>query len=169
MTIVEQVLPIVELGSEYSTYMRDTITLAWDDRRQGHGRRTSDSGIEFAISLHAGTVLKNGDCFVLDPERAIIAGQEAVQPVYVIRPRTSQEWAYYAYHVGNRHQSVMIGESELIFLQNPAVRSLLDQLHVHYTVDARPLSGCILCSGGSMSAGFSRNQRNTRGHRPPLQ
>ena len=77
MTIVEQVLPIVELGSEYSTYMRDTITLAWDDRRQGHGRRTSDSGIEFAISLHAGTVLKNGDCFVLDPERAIIAVQEA--------------------------------------------------------------------------------------------
>jgi len=149
MTIVEQVLPIVELGSEYSTYMRDTITLAWDDRRQGHGRRTSDSGIEFAISLDAGTVLKNGDCFVLDPERAIIAVQEAVQPVYVIRPRTSQDWAYYAYHVGNRHQSVMIGESELIFLQNPAVRSLLDQLHVHYTVDARPFTAALANTGHS--------------------
>src|SRR6266704_482462 len=140
MTIVEQVRPILAIGSEYSNYRRDTITLAWDDRRQGHGRRKSDSGIEFAISLPDGTVLKNDDCFVLNPERAIVAVREAVQPVYVIRPRTSREWAYYAYHVGNRHQSVMIGESELIFPENPAVRSLLDQLQAQYTTDARPFT-----------------------------
>src|SRR5580693_1170499 len=140
MTIIEQVHPILELSSEYSDYRRDTITLSWEDRRQGHGRRKSDSGIEFAISLPDGTVLKSGDCFVLETEKAIVAVQEAIQPVYVIRPKTSQEWAYYAYHVGNRHQSVMIGESELIFLENPAVRSLLDQLHVQYTTDARPFT-----------------------------
>jgi urease accessory protein UreE len=149
MTIVEQVRPIAELGSEYSGYIRDTITLAWDDRRQGHGRRTSDSGVEFAISLTAGIVLKDGDCFVLDAEKTIVAVQEAVQPVYVIRPRTPQEWAYYAYQVGNRHQSVMIGESELIFLQNPAVRSLLEQLHVHYTTDARPFTAALANIGHS--------------------
>ena len=149
MTIVEQVRPILALGSEYSSYRRDTITLAWEDRRQGHGRRRSDSGIEFAISLPGGTVLKNGDCFVLDPEKAIIAVQEALQPVYVIRPKTSQEWAYYAYHVGNRHQSVMIGESEMIFLENPAVRSLLDQLHVQYTTDARPFTAALANIGHS--------------------
>ncbi len=149
MTIVEQVRPILALGSEYSSYRRDTITLAWEDRRQGHGRRRSDSGIEFAISLPGGTVLKNGDCFVLDPEKAIIAVQEAVQPVYVIRPKTLQEWAYYAYHVGNRHQSVMIGESEMIFLENPAVRSLLDQLHVQYTIEARPFTAALANTGHS--------------------
>ncbi len=149
MTIVEQVWPMLALGSEYSSYRRDTITLVWEDRRQGHGRRRSDSGIEFAISLPGGTVLKNGDCFVLDPEKAIIAVQEAVQPVYVIRPKTSQEWAYYAYHVGNRHQSVMIGESEMIFLENPAVRSLLDQLHVQYTTDARPFTAALANTGHS--------------------
>jgi len=149
MTIVEQVRPILALGSEYSSYRRDTITLAWEDRRQGHGRRRSDLGIEFAISLPGGTVLKNGDCFVLDPEKAIIAVQEAVQPVYVIRPKTLQEWAYYAYHVGNRHQSVMIGESEMIFLENPAVRSLLDQLHVQYTIEARPFTAALANTGHS--------------------
>ena len=149
MTIVGQVRPILALGSEYSSYRRDTITLAWEDRRQGHGRRRSDSGIEFAISLPGGTVLKNGDCFVLDPEKAIIAVQEAVQPVYVIRPKTLQEWAYYAYHVGNRHQSVMIGESEMIFLENPAVRSLLDQLHVQYTIEARPFTAALANTGHS--------------------
>jgi urease accessory protein len=149
MTIIEQVHPILELSSEYSDYRRDTITLSWEDRRQGHGRRKSDSGIEFAISLPDGTVLKSGDCFVLETEKAIVAVQEAIQPVYVIRPKTSQEWAYYAYHVGNRHQSVMIGDSELIFLENPAVRSLLDQLHVQYTTDARPFTAALANIGHS--------------------
>ncbi len=149
MTIVEQVRSILKLGLEYSAYKRDTITLAWEDRREGHGRRRSDSGIEFAISLPEATVLRHGDCFVLDPEKAVVAVQEAVQPVFVIRPKTSQEWAYYAYHVGNRHQSVMIGESELIFLQNPAVRSLLDQLHAHYTTDARPFTAALANLGHS--------------------
>ena len=143
MTVVEHIRPAVTLGSEYASYRRDTITLTWDDRRQGHGRRKSDSGIEFGISLSDGTVLKHGDCFVLDPERTIVTVKEAVQPVYVIRPKTPQEWAYYAYHVGNRHQSVMIGDSELIFLENPAVRSLLDQLHAQYTTDARPFTAAL--------------------------
>ena len=38
MTIVEQVRSILKLGLEYSAYKRDTITLAWEDRREGHGR-----------------------------------------------------------------------------------------------------------------------------------
>jgi urease accessory protein UreE len=149
MTVVEQVLPLPALSSEYASYKRDTITLSWDERRQGHGRRRSDSGIEFAVSLPAGTVLKGGDCFVLDQERAIITVEEAIQPVYIIRPKTAQEWAYYAYQVGNRHQSVMIGKTELIFLQSPAVRNLLDQLHVEYTADARPFTAALANIGHS--------------------
>jgi len=149
MTIVEKVRPLSALGSEYSDYKRERITLTWDERREGHGRRSSDSGVEFAISLPAATILKTGDCFILDRERMIVVVEEAVQPVYVIRPKTPQEWAYYAYQVGNRHQSVMIGESELICLQNPAVRSLLDQLHVHYSIDARPFTAALANIGHS--------------------
>src|SRR4051812_37837239 len=99
MTIVEQVRPIASLDAEYNNYRHDSITLAWEERRQGHGRRTSDSGIEFAISLPDGVVLKGGDCFLLENEKTVVAVKEAVQPVYVIRPKTPQEWAYYAYHV----------------------------------------------------------------------
>jgi urease accessory protein UreE len=94
-------------------------------------------------------VLKKDDCFVLDADETIVVVEEAAQPVYVIRPKTPQEWAYYAYHVGNRHQSVMIGESELIFLENPAVRSLLDQLHVGYTTDSRPFTAALANIGHS--------------------
>src|SRR5437868_2868547 len=116
--LIEQIISISALDERRSSYRRDTITMTWEDRRQGHGRRISDSGVDFAISLPGGTVLKGGDCLVLDAAKTVIVVQEAPEPVYVIRPKTPQEWAYYAYQVGNRHQPVMIGESELICPQN---------------------------------------------------
>jgi urease accessory protein UreE len=150
MTIVEQITShhLRELP-QYDGYRKETITLAWEDRRQGHGRRRSDAGTEFAISLPSGTVLKAGDCLVLEAERVVVAVREAPEPVYVISPKTPQEWAYFAYQIGNRHQSLMIGQTELIFPQTAAVRSLLDQLRVQYTVDTRPFTAALAHSGHS--------------------
>jgi urease accessory protein len=149
MTIVEQIHNPAELSAGCESFHRDSLTLTWDDRRQGHGKRRSDGGIEFAISLRAGTVLKAGDFMVLAAEKIVVEVKEAVEPVYVIRPKTPQEWAYFAYQVGNRHQQVMIGENELVFLQNPAVRSLLDQLHAHYHTDNRPFTAALANVGHS--------------------
>jgi urease accessory protein len=147
MTIIEKITHASDIGSEYDGYRRDTLTLAWQDRRQGHGRRISDGGLEFAISLPNGTVLKGGDCMILEPDRTIVRVNETSEPVYIVRPKTPQDWAYFAYHVGNRHQEVMIGESELIFLQNPAVRSLLEQLHAHFETSERPFTAALVNVG----------------------
>jgi urease accessory protein len=154
MTIVEKLHSSAEIGTEYDNYARDTLTLTWEERRQGHGKRRSDAGIEFAISIPGGTVLKGGDHMVLRPERTIVKVQEAPEAVYIIRPKTPQEWAYYAYHVGNRHQQVMIGDTELIFLQNPAVRSLLEQLRVHFENDERPFTAALANVGHSHAADY---------------
>ncbi len=147
MTTVETIMPAAKIGPEYDNYRRDTLTLTWEQRRQGHGLRRSDAGLEFAISLPGGTVLKARDRLVLDAERTIIEINEAAEPVYVVRPMSPQDWAYYAYHVGNRHQEVMIGETELIFLQNPAVRSLLEQLHAHFETAERPFTAALVNVG----------------------
>ena len=143
MTVVEQIVQASDIDPRYDGYRRETLTLTWEQRRQGHGRRQSDAGVEFAISLPAGTILKGGDCMILESERTIVRIQEAPEPVYVIRPKTPQDWAYYSYQVGNRHQQVMIGETELIFLQNPAVRSLLEQLHVPFETGERPFTAAL--------------------------
>ena len=149
MTIIEQITPVTALGPEHSSFHRETVTLTFEDRRQGHGRRRSDAGTEFAISLPNGTILKAGDCLILADAKTIVEVREASEPVYVIRPKTPQEWAYYAYHVGNRHQQVMIGSDELIFPQSPAVRSLLEQLHVAFTTDQRPFTAALANIGHS--------------------
>jgi urease accessory protein len=143
MTVVEHIHTAAEIDALYGDYKRDTLTLTWEDRRQGHGRRRSDGGLEFAISLPNGTILKGGDYMILESEKTIVSVEEAPEAVYIVRPKTTREWAYYAYHVGNRHQQVMIGETELIFLQNPAVRSLLEQLHVPFETGTRPFTGAL--------------------------
>jgi urease accessory protein len=149
MTVVEQIHSATEVDARYAGYQRDTLTLPWEDRRQGHGRRRSDGGLEFAISLPNGTILKHGNYMVLEPEKTIVAIEEAPEDVYIVRPATTREWAYYAYHVGNRHQQVMIGDTELIFLKNPAVRSLLEQLHVPFETAKRPFTGALASVGHS--------------------
>ena len=149
MTVVEQIHTASEIDALYGDYRRDTLTLTWEDRRQGHGRRKSDGGLEFAISLPNGTILKYGDHMILESEKTIISVEEAPEAVYIVRPKTAREWAYYAYHVGNRHQQVMIEETELIFLQNPAVRSLLEQLHVPFETGTRPFTGALANVGHS--------------------
>src|SRR4051812_34728513 len=149
MTVVEQIQSAAEVDAAFPGYRRDTLTLTFEDRRQGHGKRRSDGGLEFAISLPAGIVLKQSDYLVLGAEETVIAIEEAPEAVYVVRPKTPQEWAYYAYHVGNRHQQVMIGQTELIFLQSPAVRSLLEQLHAHFEAGERPFTGALAHVGHS--------------------
>jgi urease accessory protein UreE len=122
------------------SYRRDTLTLTWEDRARSHGRRRSDAGVEFALSLPTGTVLRNGDCFVLDAVRTIVEVREAPEPVFVIEPRTPQEWASYAYQIGNRHQLLMIGERDLVCPQQPGVQRILEQLRIPYTEASRPFT-----------------------------
>jgi urease accessory protein UreE len=86
---------------------------------------------------------------VLENEKTVVIVREAVEPVYVVRPATSYEWAYYAYHVGNRHQPVMIEETELVFPRNSAVRSLLEQLGVGFAADDRCFTAALANVGHS--------------------
>jgi len=147
MTIVEAICEAASASAARPGFQRDTLTLTWDERRRGHGRRRSDGGVEFAISLPNGSLLKENDCLVLEAEKTIVVVRESLEPVYIIRPEKPQDWAYYAYHVGNRHQAAMIGDSELIFLRSPAVKSLLDFLRVPYIETERPFTGALANPG----------------------
>ena len=147
MTVVEHVVREDALQGAPADYRRTTITLTLEDRQKTHGRRRSDDGLEFAISLEPGLTLADGDCLLLAEERVVVVVREADEPVYVVRPRSEQEWAYYAYQVGNRHQKLMISDQELVCLQDPAVQSLFEQLHVEYSQDKRPFTPATVASG----------------------
>jgi urease accessory protein len=131
--VVERVYRETELADASRDYARDTVTLGWEDRTHVHGRRRTDGGVEFGTSLPRGTVLRAGDCFVIDEARLIVAVVEQPEPVFVVEPRSAPEWALFAYHIGNRHQPVMITDRALVCLDVPGVEPLLQQHQMPYT------------------------------------
>src|SRR6059058_2397076 len=36
MTVVEQIVPVEDISPRYEGYRRETLTLTWEERRQGH-------------------------------------------------------------------------------------------------------------------------------------
>ena len=133
MTVVERVYQNGDLPETALAFSRDTVTLGWEERTHGHGRRRTDAGVEFGTSLPRGTVLRAGHCFVLDAERLVVSIAERQEPVFIVEPRSAQEWALFAYHIGNRHQPVMITEHALVCPDVPGVEQLLQQHHMPYT------------------------------------
>ncbi len=123
----EDALPAAARG-----YARDTITLGWEDRLHGRARRRSDGGLAFGLSLPRDTILRGGDCLVLDEARAVVVVVERPEPVFVIEPRTPQQWGLYAYHIGNRHQPLMITETGIVCPDVAGVEHLLEQQHIPF-------------------------------------
>src|SRR5262245_10534046 len=127
MIIVDQVFHTTQLPADARGFARDSVTLGWEERTHVHGRRRTDGGVEFGTSLPRGTVLRGGDCFVLEPARLVVNIVERAEPVFVVEPRTPQEWALFAYHIGNRHQPMMIADAGLVCPDVPGMEQLLQQ------------------------------------------
>jgi urease accessory protein len=132
MTIVERIFKESELPEAAQAFARDRVTLGWEDRTQAHGRRRTDGGIEFGTSLPRGSVLREGDRLVLDAEQLVVSVVERAEPVFVVEPRSAPEWALFAYHIGNRHQPIMITDRSLVCPDAPGVEQLLLQHHMPY-------------------------------------
>ena len=124
----EEALPATTRG-----YARDTMTLGWEDRLQVHGRRQSDGGVAFGLSLPRGTILRGGDCLVVDEAKAVVVVVERPEPVFFIEPRTPPEWGLFAYHIGNRHQPVMITEGGIVCPEMAGVEQLLEQQRIPFS------------------------------------
>ena len=147
MTVVERLYTESDLPPSTRSYRRDTVTLGWEARTHVHGRRTTDGGVEFATSLPRGTVLRDGDCLVLDPERIIVSVVAKPEAVFVVEPRSAQEWALFAYHIGNRHQPVMITDAALVCPEGAGAEQLLMQHRMTFRRAAMPFTPVAAVGG----------------------
>ena len=146
MTIVERIHRD-PLSDDVRSYERDTVTLGWDDRTHVHGRRRTDGGVEFGTSLPRGTVLRAGDLLVLDAEQLVVAVVERPEPVFVVEPRTPSEWGLFAYHIGNRHQPLMVTDHALVCPDVPGVEQLLRQHRMPYARALLPFTPAATVAG----------------------
>jgi urease accessory protein len=147
MTIVERVYHARDLPEPTRAYARDTVTLGWEDRTHVHGRRRTDGGVEFGTSLPRGSVLRAGDLFVLDADQLVVAIVERPEAVFVVEPRTTSEWGLFAYHIGNRHQPLMVTDRALVCPELPGVEQLLQQHRMPYARAIMPFTPAATVAG----------------------
>jgi urease accessory protein len=140
LIVIEQIHREDTLPPATRGYARDTLTLGWDDRVRVHRRQRSDGGLAFGLFLPRGTILRDGDCLVIDEAKTVVVVVERPEPVCVVEPRTPQEWGLFAYHIGNRHQPLMITETGLLCPDEAGVERLLKQQRIPFTPATRPFT-----------------------------
>jgi urease accessory protein len=121
----------------------EVIELAFEQRERSRFRATLLSGEEIGVDLAPGTLIRHGDRLQLGDGR-VVAVEAAPERLLEVHAHDAIELARIAYHVGNRHVPVQLGDGWLRLLPDHVLQAMIEQLggHVH-VVDAgfQPESG----------------------------
>ena len=108
---------------------RDTLCLAWEERRWTRRRAVTTGGREVALALPTGSVLKGGDVIVVEAAW-YLAVEARPEPVLAVFPRDRAEAIRVAFDVGNRHFSLALDGDALLVPDDTAMEQLLERLGV---------------------------------------
>jgi urease accessory protein len=102
----------------------DSLLLPFDLRQKSRLRVTLTSGLEAALLLERGTVLRGGDRLKADDGRLVevVAADQAVTDVTA---KTPQALMCAAYHLGNRHVPLQVGDGWLRLEQDHVLNEML--------------------------------------------
>ncbi len=102
----------------------DSLVLPYDRRQKSRLRTQLESGTEVGLFLERGTVLRDGD-FLRTEEGLLVRVVAAPEKVYVVRCTSTLELMRAAYHLGNRHVPLEIGDGWLKLKRDAVLRDML--------------------------------------------
>jgi urease accessory protein len=113
------------------------LRLPFDLRQRSRQRATLESGEEVAITLARGEVMRGGDLVVAAGGQVIevVAERERVMHVECT---PAPVLARIAYHLGNRHVPVQVGEGWLRFAADPVLAKMVEGLGAKVSVIEAP-------------------------------
>jgi urease accessory protein len=104
-----------------------TLTLAFDARCKSRLAATLDNGEEVALLLPRGTVLRDGDVLVAQ-DGGLVRVMAAAEEVLYVRAPDRLTLTRAAYHLGNRHTPVEVGDDYLKLEFDPVLADMLKRL-----------------------------------------
>jgi urease accessory protein len=104
-----------------------TLTLAFDARCKSRLAATLDNGEEVALLLPRGTVLRDGDVLVAQ-DGGLVRVIAAAEEVLYVRAPDRLTLTRAAYHLGNRHTPVEVGDDYLKLEFDPVLADMLKRL-----------------------------------------
>ncbi|WP_163574533.1 urease accessory protein UreE [Halomonas faecis] len=99
------------LGPIEASQEADTLTLPYERRVLGRLKAVSDAGRELGLFLDRGPVLRHGEGLRAASGEVVVV-RAADEPVVTARIATGLPLARLAYHLGNRHVQLALGEDE---------------------------------------------------------
>ncbi|MGM0703705.1 MAG: urease accessory protein UreE [Pseudomonadota bacterium] len=99
------------LGPIEASQEADTLTLPYERRVLGRLKAVSDAGRELGLFLDRGPVLRDGECLRAASGEVVVV-RAADEPVVTARIAAGLPLARLAYHLGNRHVQLALGEDE---------------------------------------------------------
>jgi len=111
-------------GPAYGARVRGQLRLPFDRRQKSRQLASLVSGETVAIVLPRGVVMRGGDWVVASDGRVIEVVAE-VEKVIHIECDTPQALARAAYHLGNRHVPVQVGEGWLRIAADHVLEQML--------------------------------------------
>ncbi len=144
-----------------SDHIDDTLELPFDLRQKSRLRVTLASGIEAALFLTRGIILRGGDLLQSENGKVIqiIAAQ---QPVMHIEAETPQLLMCAAYHLGNRHVPLQVGDGWLRLEQDHVLKDMLLGLRVKVTEQHAPFEPEAGAYGGGHRHGHEDDTANIK-------
>ncbi len=121
----------------------EIVELPFALRERSRFRATLLSGEEIGVDLARGTLLRHGDRLRLDDGR-VVAVEAAPERLLEVHAHDAPGLARIAYHVGNRHVPIQVGEGWLRLLPDHVLQAMIERLggHVHEVEEGfQPESG----------------------------
>lgn len=102
----------------------DRLVLPFDRRQKSRLRTRLESGTEVGLFLERGTMLRDGD-FLLTENNLLVRVVAALEQVYLVRCDSPFQLMRAAYHLGNRHVPLEIGDGWLKLKRDSVLRDML--------------------------------------------
>lgn len=113
------------------------LVLPFESRQKSRLRARLDSGEEVGLMLERGTLLRGGDCLLADDGR-VVSVVAAAEQVSVVTADDPWQLARAAYHLGNRHISVQVGQGWLRYLHDHVLDDMVRGLGFAVTTQILP-------------------------------
>jgi urease accessory protein len=136
-----------------------TLTLPFESRQRSRLRVTLGDGTPAALALPRGSVLRGGDLLRLSDGRSlrVVAAPESVSTAHSSVPRALIRAAY---HLGNRHVPVEVGDGFVRYLHDHVLDVMVRDLGLSVVPEQAPFEP----EGGAYAGSGRSHAHHPHGH-----
>jgi urease accessory protein len=135
-----------------------TLTLPFELRARSRLRCRLDDGEEAGLFLPQGTVLRGGQKLLANDGR-VIEVRAAAEALYEVTSDKPMQLLRAAYHLGNRHVALEVGNGSLRLLRDHVLKILIENLGL----EAREIDAAFEPEAGAYGGGHHHHGEE-RGH-----